>query len=54
MLLVENQVEQPITITTGFPYSTYYIYKDKAIEFFQRTHMLDYDISTHNAGIRKE
>lgn len=53
MLLVENQVEQPITITTGFPYSTYYIYKDKAIEFFQRTHMLDYDISTHNAGNKK-
>jgi hypothetical protein len=54
MLLVQDKVEQPITITTGFPYSTYYIYKDKAVEFFQRTHLLDYDASTFNAGNRKK
>lgn len=54
MLLIHNKVEQPITITTGFPYSTYYIYKNKAIEFFQRTHMLDYDASTYNEGNQKK
>lgn len=54
LLLVQNSIEQPITITTGFPYSTYYIYKDKAVEFFQRTHLLNYDASTHNAGKLKK
>jgi hypothetical protein len=34
MLIIQDKVEQPVTITTGFPYSTYYIYKEKAIEFF--------------------
>ncbi|MDD4115533.1 MAG: ParM/StbA family protein [Massilibacteroides sp.] len=54
MLLIQDKVEQPITITTGFPYSTYYIYREKAIEFFQRTHLLDYDASTFNAGNKKK
>src|SRR6201989_20448 len=32
MLLVTEDVEHPVTITTGFPYATYRIYKDVAIE----------------------
>ncbi len=54
MLLIQDRVEQPITITTGFPYSTYHIYKDRAVEFFQGTHLLDYDASTYNAGNKKK
>jgi plasmid segregation protein ParM len=38
MLLVAEQVEQPVTITTGFPYATYRIYKDIAIEQLKNTH----------------
>ncbi len=54
LILVQGQVEQAITVTTGFPYSTYHIYKDKAIAFFKRTHILDYDASTYNAGGKKK
>lgn len=54
MLLIQDQVEQPISITTGFPYSTYHIYKDRAIDFFKGTHILDYDASTHNQGNKKK
>ena len=54
MLLIQDRVEQPITITTGFPYSTFHIYKDKAVEFFKGTHILDYDASTHNQGGKKK
>ena len=35
ILLAQDKIEQPLTITTGFPYSTYYIYRDKAVEFFK-------------------
>ena len=54
ILLAQDKIEQPLTITTGFPYSTYYIYRDKAVEFFKKTHLLDYDASTHNAGNKKK
>ncbi len=45
ILLVADSVEQPITITTGFPYSTYRIYKDIAAEALKKTHMIEYDAS---------
>lgn len=54
ILLIQDKIEQPLTITTGFPYSTFHIYKNKAVEFFTRTHLLDYDASTHNAGNKKK
>ncbi|MGF7078545.1 hypothetical protein [Mucilaginibacter sp. UYCu711] len=46
MLLVTDDVEQPVTITTGFPYATYRIYKDVAIEQLKKTHIVEYDAST--------
>jgi len=46
MLLVAEDVEQPITITTGFPYATYRIYKEQAIEQLKKNHIVEYDAST--------
>ncbi|MDB5029429.1 hypothetical protein [Mucilaginibacter sp.] len=46
MLLVTDDVEQPVTITTGFPYATYRIYKDVAIEQLKKNHIVEYDSST--------
>jgi len=54
LLLVQDAVDQPITVTTGFPYSTYHIYREKAISFLQRSHVLEYDASTFNGGGRKK
>lgn len=52
MLLVHESVEQPLTITTGFPYATYRVYKDQAIEYLKKTHIIEYDSSTfiNNGG----
>jgi hypothetical protein len=53
MLLVQDSVEQPLTITTGFPYATFQIFKERAIEFFKKTHMIEFDGSTFgNSGKR--
>ncbi len=53
LLLASDSVEQPLTITTGFPYSTYRIYKDQATEFLKKTHIIEYDASTFSrAGKR--
>ena len=54
LILIQGDIEQPITVTTGFPYSTYHINKGKAISFFKQTHLLDFDGSTHNAGGQKK
>ena len=53
LLLVAENVEQPITITTGFPYSTYRIYKDIATEQLKKTHMIEYDASTFGGSGKK-
>ncbi|HEY9533951.1 MAG TPA: ParM/StbA family protein [Mucilaginibacter sp.] len=46
MLLVTEDVEQPVTITTGFPYATYRIYKEAAIEQLKKSHIVEYDAAT--------
>jgi plasmid segregation protein ParM len=53
MLLVAESVEQPVTITTGFPYATYRIYKDVAIEHLKKTHIIEYDSSTYGGSGKK-
>jgi hypothetical protein len=53
MLLVADHVEQPITITTGFPYATYRIYKEQAIESLRKSHIIEYDASTFGGTGKK-
>jgi len=53
MLLVADNVEQPVTITTGFPYATYRIYKDIAIEQLKKTHIIECDSSTYGGAGKK-
>lgn len=54
LLLVQDAVEQPITVTTGFPYATYHIHKEKAVNFFRQSHILEFDAATYNGGGRKK
>ncbi|MES3018275.1 MAG: hypothetical protein V4721_10870 [Bacteroidota bacterium] len=53
LLLVADSVEQPLTITTGFPYSTYRIYKDMATDFLKKTHIIEFDASTHSNSAKR-
>ncbi|HEY1024626.1 MAG TPA: hypothetical protein VGE26_05630 [Sphingobacteriaceae bacterium] len=53
MLLAHETVEQPLTITTGFPYSSFHIYKDKAIDFLRKTHIIEFDGSTYSNSAKK-
>jgi len=50
MLLVHDSVEQPLTITAGFPYATYRVYKDQAMEYLKKTHTIEFDSSTFSAS----
>lgn len=53
LLLILDVSEQPLTITTGFPYSTYRIYKDMAKEFLMKTHLIEFDTSTYSSNGKK-
>ena len=56
MINVLDTVAQPFTITTGFPLSTYNVYKSAALQYFAHRHFLiEYDTNTFNVkgGIKK-
>ena len=56
MATILDKVEQPFTITTGFPLSTYNVYKNTAQQYFGHRHFLiEYDSNTFNVkgGIKK-
>jgi plasmid segregation protein ParM len=53
LLLASDKVDQPITVTVGFPYGTYHIYKDKAVSYLKRSHRVEYDSSVFSSGAKK-
>lgn len=56
MLNVGDKAEHPLTITVGFPLSTYNAYKNAAGNYLSRRHfMMEYDSATFNVngGMRK-
>jgi len=49
MVNVLDKVQQPFTITTGFPLSTYNVYKNAAQQYLSHRHFLiEYDTNTFN------
>ncbi len=49
MVNVLDKVEQPFSVTTGFPLSTYNVYKNAAQQYFGHRHFLiEYDTNTFN------
>lgn len=46
LLLTQPKGEEEIYLTTGFPFSTYMLYRDKALETLQGRHIINYDAST--------
>ncbi len=53
MLLTQESVEQPLAITIGFPYSSFHINKEKAINFLKKTHIIEFDGSTYSSSGKK-
>ncbi len=53
-LLIANQkLGNPITITTGFPFSTFQLNKEKATELIDGQHTVEYDAATYGGGVKK-
>ena len=51
LVTVAAQVEQPVAITMGFPFSTYSVYKSTAEQFLSKRHfMAEYDTQTYNVN----
>ncbi len=46
LLLTQPKGEEEIYLTTGFPFATYMLYRDRATEALQGRHIINYDAST--------
>lgn len=53
-LLVANQkLGNPLTVTTGFPFSTFQLYKETATNLINSQHVVEYDGGTYGGGGKK-
>lgn len=53
LLLANQKLGNPLTITTGFPFSTFQLYKEQATGKINANHIIDYDAATYGGGTRK-
>ncbi len=56
LLTAEDKLQPPLTVTMGFPFSTYNVYKSAAEQFLKKRHfMVEYDSQTFNlkGSVRK-
>lgn len=51
LLLTQPKGEEELYLTTGFPFATYMLYRDKAIETLQGRHIINYDASTFGGPV---
>lgn len=54
LLLGYHKIGNPITLTTGFPFSTYQLYKDQTREMLLGLHTLEFDKATFSSGGKKK
>ena len=53
-LLIANQkLGNPLTVTTGFPFSTFQLYKESATALINQQHVVEYDAATYGAGAKR-
>lgn len=53
-LLIANQkLGNPLTVTSGFPFSTFQLYKETAANLLNTQHVVDYDGGTYGGGGKK-
>lgn len=54
LLIALQKLGNPITVTTGLPFSTYMLHKDAVSDKFTGEHIIEYDTGTFsNGGIKK-
>ncbi len=46
LLMATFKNNRPLVVTTGFPFSTYQVFKEQAAEIIQKTHTIEYDMSS--------
>ena len=53
MLVANQKLGNPLTISTGFPFSTFQLYKETAANLINAQHVVEYDAATYGGGTRK-
>nr|MBI1232243.1 hypothetical protein [Cytophagales bacterium] len=54
LLLASQKLGSPITVTTGFPFSTFQVFKEGAYRLLENEHIIEYDTQTYGGGGRKK
>ncbi|WP_143959870.1 ParM/StbA family protein [Litoribacter populi] len=54
LLIAGQKLGSPISLTVGFPFSTYQVYKDKAESLILKEHVIEFDTNTYRGGGRKK
>jgi glycerol-3-phosphate responsive antiterminator len=54
LLIGSQKLGNPITVTTGFPFSTYQLYKNDAKSNIAKEHMIEFDSSTFSNGSKRK
>ena len=54
LLVASNQLgKNKLTVTTGFPTSTYQLFREQAVEIIEKEHVIEYDPATFSSGVRR-
>lgn len=54
LLLASQKLGSPITVTTGFPFSTFQVFKEPAYQLLEQEHLIEFDTHTFGGGGRKK
>lgn len=54
LLLASQKLGSPITVTTGFPFSTFQVFKEKAYQLLEQDHLIEFDTHTFGGGGKKK
>lgn len=54
LLLANQQLNKAkLTVSSGFPSSTYPLYREQAVSNIQREHIIEFDAATYSTGLRR-
>jgi plasmid segregation protein ParM len=53
LLVGIQKIGNPLTITMGFPFSTFQLYKDKCKDLFLKSHSIEFDTAPYTGGGKK-
>lgn len=54
LLLAANELgKNKLTVTTGFPTSTYQLFREQAVEIIEKEHVIEFDPATYSNAVRR-